>query len=135
MKFRLKPFWMVTQDIPLCFWLQAVDILQKAIALTRQVSYYQDWQKRVVRMVGNERASTIFSEGIHILSAGSSDFLQNYYISPVLNCIYTPSRYSDMLLTSYYTFVQVPLKHWIKLKMNTCCLSACNSFDLEKPST
>ncbi|XP_071688877.1 GDSL esterase/lipase At3g53100-like [Rutidosis leptorrhynchoides] len=81
-------------------------LLFQAITLPRQVSYYEDWRNRVARKVGKERAYAMISGGIHILSAGSSDFLQNYYINPLLNTIYTPSQFSDILLTSYNTFVQ-----------------------------
>ncbi|XP_076949408.1 GDSL esterase/lipase At5g03820-like, partial [Bidens hawaiensis] len=80
--------------------------LYKAVSLRRQVSYYQEWQKQVVSMVGNESAKAIFSGGIHILGAGSSDFLQNYYINPVLRKLYTPLRIADILLKSYYAFVE-----------------------------
>ncbi|KAF5767718.1 putative triacylglycerol lipase [Helianthus annuus] len=81
--------------------------LYQAITLSEQVSYYREWQNQVVRIAGNERANTIFSGGIHILSAGSSDFLLNYYINPLLNALYTPSQFSDMLLRSYSIFIQV----------------------------
>ncbi|KAM0037729.1 putative triacylglycerol lipase [Helianthus debilis subsp. tardiflorus] len=80
--------------------------LYKAISLPRQLLYYQEWQNQVVGMVGNERAKAIFSSGIHILSAGTSDFLQNYYINPALKKLYTPSKIAHILLTSYYTFVE-----------------------------
>ncbi|KVI07956.1 Lipase, GDSL [Cynara cardunculus var. scolymus] len=77
-----------------------------AISLPRQLSYYKDWQSRVVTMVGSDKANTIFSGGIHILSAGSSDFLQNYYVNPFLNRLYTPAQFSNLLMKSYYSFVQ-----------------------------
>ncbi|KAI3746286.1 hypothetical protein L6452_08713 [Arctium lappa] len=80
--------------------------LYQAISLPRQLSYYRKWQKRVVALVGNDEANTIFSGGIHILSAGSSDFLQNYYVNPFLNRLYTPAQFSDVLMKSYYSFVK-----------------------------
>ena len=61
-------------------------------------------------MVGNDRAKGMFSGGIHILSAGSSDYLQNYYINPVLYRQYTTDQYSDILMTSFSNFVQVSLQ-------------------------
>ncbi|KAI3821121.1 hypothetical protein L1987_08678 [Smallanthus sonchifolius] len=48
----------------------------------------------------------MFSRGIHILSAGSSDFLQNYYINPALRKLYKPSKVADFLLKSYRTFIE-----------------------------
>lgn len=57
-------------------------------------------------MVGRDKASDLFSRGIHLLSAGSSDFIQNYYINPVLNQAYSPDQFSDILMRSYSNFVQ-----------------------------
>lgn len=62
---------------------------------------------KVVNLVGKARANTIFSRGIHLLSAGSSDFIQNYYINPLLNRAYTPDQFSDILMQSFSAFVQV----------------------------
>ncbi|KAF5953935.1 hypothetical protein HYC85_006791 [Camellia sinensis] len=78
----------------------------RAISLTQQLAYYKEYQNKVVTMVGKDRANAMFSGGIHLLSAGSSDFIQNYYINPILNRAYTPDRFSNLLIRSYSTFVQ-----------------------------
>ncbi|CAI9097862.1 OLC1v1034375C1 [Oldenlandia corymbosa var. corymbosa] len=80
--------------------------LYRAVSLTTQVQYYKEWQNKVVSRVGKAKANTMFSGGIHLLSAGSSDFIQNYYINPLLNRVYTPDQFSDILMKSYSTFVQ-----------------------------
>ncbi|KAI5664878.1 hypothetical protein M9H77_24201 [Catharanthus roseus] len=80
--------------------------LYRAITLTQQLAYYREWQMKVVNLVGKARANTIFSRGIHLLSAGSSDFIQNYYINPLLNRAYTPDQFSDILMQSFSAFVQ-----------------------------
>ncbi|CAN4121458.1 unnamed protein product [Withania somnifera] len=83
--------------------------LFRAITLKHQLKYYRLWQRKIVNLVGKTKANDIFSGGIHLLSAGSSDFLQNYYINPLLNRIYSPDRFSDILMQSYSTFVKVQL--------------------------
>lgn len=60
-------------------------------------------------MVGQAKANAIFSGAIHLLSAGTSDFLQNYYINPLLR-VYSPDQFSDILIRSYSTFIQVTLR-------------------------
>lgn len=74
--------------------------------MTRQLSYYRDYQMKVVNMAGQARANDIFSGAIHLLSAGSSDFIQNYYINPVLRGLYSVDRFSDLLMSSYSSFIQ-----------------------------
>ncbi|KAL0410013.1 UNVERIFIED_CONTAM: GDSL esterase/lipase [Sesamum latifolium] len=80
--------------------------LYRALTLTRQLEYYKDWQSKVVNLVGRAKANDIFSGGIHLVSAGSSDFIQNYYINPLLNRAYTPDQFSDILMRSYSTLIQ-----------------------------
>ncbi|KAK6942708.1 GDSL lipase/esterase [Dillenia turbinata] len=80
--------------------------LYRAITLTQQLQYYKEYQQKVVQMVGQTQANSIFSNGIHLLSAGSSDYIQNYYINPLLFRTYTPDQFSDMLMKSYVSFVQ-----------------------------
>ncbi|MBA0793494.1 hypothetical protein Gohar_017895, partial [Gossypium harknessii] len=56
--------------------------LYRAITLTQQLNYYREYQTKLVNMAGNNGASNIISGAIHLLSAGSSDYIQNYYINP-----------------------------------------------------
>ncbi|XP_027070612.1 GDSL esterase/lipase At5g03820-like [Coffea arabica] len=80
--------------------------LYRAISLTQQLQYYKEWRTKVVNAVGKAKANTIISGGVHLLSAGSSDFIQYYYINPMLNRAYTPDQFSDILMRSYSTFIQ-----------------------------
>ncbi|KAK3445494.1 hypothetical protein EUGRSUZ_A01587, partial [Eucalyptus grandis] len=80
--------------------------LYQSISLPQQLNNYKDWQSKVVSMVGRRKANAIFSGAIHLLSAGNSDFIQNYYIDPVLSGAFTPDQFSDILLTSYSNFIQ-----------------------------
>ncbi|KAL6507865.1 hypothetical protein OROGR_024060 [Orobanche gracilis] len=81
--------------------------LYGALTLQQQLAFYKDWQNRVVNLVGRAKANVIFSGGIHLISAGSNDFIQNYYINPILNTAFTPDRFSDILMRSYSTLIQV----------------------------
>ncbi|KAJ7971463.1 GDSL esterase/lipase [Quillaja saponaria] len=85
---------------------EATAKLYRAIPLTQQVNYYKEYQQKVVNLVGKANASIIISGAIHILSAGSSDFIQNYYINPLLNLLYSPDQFSDILMRSYNNFIQ-----------------------------
>ncbi|XP_060201365.1 GDSL esterase/lipase At5g22810-like [Lycium barbarum] len=77
-----------------------------ALTLPHQLKYYRLWQRKIVNLVGRTQATNIFSGGIHLINAGSSDFIQNYYINPLLNRHYSPDEFSDILMQSYSSFVQ-----------------------------
>ncbi|KAF8403184.1 hypothetical protein HHK36_011281 [Tetracentron sinense] len=80
--------------------------LYRAITLTQQLEYFKEYQKKLVNITGKSQALSIFSGAIYLLSAGSSDFVQNYYINPLLNRVYSPDRFSDILLQSFSTFIK-----------------------------
>ncbi|VVB13106.1 unnamed protein product [Arabis nemorensis] len=84
----------------------ATALLYNAITLNQQLKNYKEYQSKVTNMVGRDRANEIFAGAIHLLSTGSSDFLQSYYINPILNRIVTPDRYSDRLMNIYSKFIQ-----------------------------
>ncbi|KAJ4979622.1 hypothetical protein NE237_010402 [Protea cynaroides] len=80
--------------------------LYDAISLTHQLEFYKEYQRKLERIAGKSNASSIISESIYILSAGSSDFVQNYYINPLLNRVYTTDQFANILLKSFSAFVQ-----------------------------
>ncbi|KAL8151141.1 hypothetical protein V2J09_020949 [Rumex salicifolius] len=79
--------------------------LYGAIPLSIQLRFYMEYQNRLKAIAGESNSSTIISGGIYIISAGSSDFLQNYYINPLLK-IYTADQFSDILINHYSDFIQ-----------------------------
>lgn len=77
--------------------------LYNTISLSQQVENYKEYQKRLAGQTVN--ASSIINGSIYIVSAGSSDFLQNYYISPLLNVVYSADQFADILIQSYVGFI------------------------------
>ncbi|CAI0407537.1 unnamed protein product [Linum tenue] len=86
--------------------LDATAHLYGAMSLTRQLENYKEYRAGVESKMGFENATNTFSKGIHLLSTGTSDFIQNYYVNPILNTLYTPDQWSNKLMTSYATFIQ-----------------------------
>ncbi|XP_072957545.1 GDSL esterase/lipase At5g03810-like [Typha angustifolia] len=80
--------------------------LYQAVPLTQQLQYYKEYQSKVVGIAGKAKAAALFGGSIYILSAGSSDYVQNYYINPLLNGAYTPEQFSDLLVHSFNSFVE-----------------------------
>ncbi|WCJ19757.1 GDSL-like Lipase/Acylhydrolase family protein [Euphorbia peplus] len=82
--------------------------LYDAISLTKQLQYYKDYQKKILEIAAesNANVSSIISDSVYLISAGASDFVQNYYINPLLYKKYTPDQFSDILIHSYKIFIQ-----------------------------
>ncbi|XP_071723109.1 GDSL esterase/lipase At5g22810-like, partial [Rutidosis leptorrhynchoides] len=80
--------------------------LYHAISLDQQLEYFKEYKNKLVGIAGTSNASTIISGAIYLVSGGSSDFIQNYYINPLLYKAYTPDQFSDILIQSFSKFIQ-----------------------------
>ncbi|XAR60078.1 Triacylglycerol lipase [Bertholletia excelsa] len=80
--------------------------LYHTIPLSKQLENYKEYQKKLVGIAGKANASAIISGSVYLLSTGSSDFVQNYYINPLLYKVYTTDQFSDILIKSYIIFIQ-----------------------------
>ncbi|XP_004295642.1 PREDICTED: GDSL esterase/lipase At5g22810 [Fragaria vesca subsp. vesca] len=87
-------------------YYEATAKLFGAISLSQQVQYYKEYQNKVRGIGGKVNATLIISGAIYLVSAGSSDFVQNYYVNPLLNKVYTADQFSDILMQSYGSFIQ-----------------------------
>ncbi|CAN1286265.1 GDSL esterase/lipase APG [Linum perenne] len=81
--------------------------LNHAITLPQQLELFKEYKGKLAKAAGANRSATIISDSLYILSAGSSDFLQNYYVNPLLNKVYTPDQYGSFLIPSFTSFVKV----------------------------
>ncbi|KAL2493174.1 GDSL esterase/lipase APG [Abeliophyllum distichum] len=80
-------------------------ILNHAIPLSQQLQYYKEYQTKLAKVAGSQKAASILKDALYIVGAGSSDFLQNYYVNPFLNKVYTPDQYSSNLVAIFSSFI------------------------------
>ncbi|KAK3426702.1 GDSL esterase/lipase APG [Eucalyptus grandis] len=81
-------------------------LLNHAIALPQQLEYFKEYQGKLAKVAGSKQAASIVKGALYILSAGSGDFLQNYYVNPYVNKVYTPDAYGSMLVSSFSSFIK-----------------------------
>ncbi|XP_022140793.1 GDSL esterase/lipase At5g22810 [Momordica charantia] len=80
--------------------------LYDALSLTQQLEYFKEYQNKVTEFAGKTNASSIISGAIYLVSVGSNDFVQNYYINPLLYKKYTVHQFANILITSYINFIE-----------------------------
>ncbi|KAL9668010.1 hypothetical protein QQ045_002381 [Rhodiola kirilowii] len=68
--------------------------------------YFKKYQNMLVNATGRNQAATIINNALYIVSSGSSDFIQNYYINPFINKVYSPNEYSSMLIRTFKHFIK-----------------------------
>lgn len=81
--------------------------MQHAITLPQQLEYFKEYQGKLAKVAGSKQAASIVKDALYLLSAGSGDFLQNYFVNPFINKVYTPDEYASILVSSFSSFIKV----------------------------
>ncbi|VFQ83231.1 unnamed protein product [Cuscuta campestris] len=81
-------------------------LLSHAIPLSQQLQYFKEYQSKLASVAGSAKASSIIKDALYVVGAGNSDFLQNYYINPYINKIYSPDQYGSYLVGIFTNFVK-----------------------------
>ncbi|KAK1360221.1 GDSL esterase/lipase APG [Heracleum sosnowskyi] len=80
--------------------------LRHAISLSQQMRYFKEYQSKLAAVTGSTKAAFIIKEALYLACFGTADFLQNYYVNPKINKIYTPDQYSTYLVGKYSSFIK-----------------------------
>ncbi|XVF86727.1 hypothetical protein PTKIN_Ptkin18bG0065300 [Pterospermum kingtungense] len=80
--------------------------LNHVITLSQQVEYFKEYQAKLAEVAGSNKSAFIIKDALYVLSAGSGDFLQNYYVNPLVNLVYTPDQYGSFLIDAFTSFVK-----------------------------
>ena len=75
------------------------------IPLWKEVEFYKEYIKRLQSYLGEERANEILTEAVYLVSIGTNDFLENYYLLPTTKLCYTVPEFQDHLLGIAKDFV------------------------------
>ena len=83
-------------------------VLQSVIPLWKQLLFYKGYQMKLRAHLGEIQAKQIINEGIHMISIGTNDFLENYYAFPGgrRSTQYTISEYENFLAGIAENFVR-----------------------------
>ncbi|CAO2825641.1 unnamed protein product [Amaranthus hypochondriacus] len=80
--------------------------MQKAISLSQQLELYKEYQEKLSKVGGSSKAKSIIKDALYLVSFGSSDWVQNYYVNPWINKLYSSDQYSSYLVGIFSSFIQ-----------------------------
>lgn len=86
--------------------LVIIFVLQSVIPFSKELEYYREYQSKLKAFVGDAKATQITSEALYLLSLGTNDFLENYYILPNRRNQFTVDKYQDYLVGLAETFIK-----------------------------
>nr|GFB63692.1 GDSL esterase/lipase At5g45950-like [Tanacetum cinerariifolium] len=82
------------------------DNITNVISLNKQLEYFKEYKNRLEKLVGEEQAHNIVDNAFFVLSMGTNDFLQNYYIDPTRPGMFTITQYERYLINSMETYLK-----------------------------
>ncbi|PIN14711.1 Triacylglycerol lipase [Handroanthus impetiginosus] len=75
------------------------------IPLWKELEYYKEYQSRLREYLGNQKAEEVLSEALYIISLGTNDFLENYYLLPERSSEFSIEEYQRFLAGIARTFI------------------------------
>lgn len=86
----------------------ATSALLNTIPISRQSEMFEEYLARLKAVAGEEDAKRIVSDALFLVSAGTNDFLLNYYDLPTTTrTAMTIDEYQDFLLQNLHKFLKV----------------------------
>ncbi|XP_077216676.1 GDSL esterase/lipase At2g04570-like [Tasmannia lanceolata] len=76
------------------------------IPLWKQLEYLKDYQKKLRTYQGNELATSTLSEALYLISIGTNDYLENYYVFPDQSSRFTITEYQNYLVGIAGSFIR-----------------------------
>ena len=76
------------------------------IPLRKELEFYKEYQAKLREHLGEEKANEIISEALYLMSLGTNDFLENYYIFPTRRAHFTITQYQDFLVGLAKNFIR-----------------------------
>lgn len=81
--------------------------MQNVKSLADQQVWYKNWKNEVISLLGPEKGETNIKSQLYVISTGANDWVNNYYINPVLQKQYTKDAYTAFLIGRVRSFLQV----------------------------
>lgn len=72
--------------------------MQAVIPLWKEVEYFKEYQSRLAKHAGRGRARRIVANAVYIVSIGTNDFLENYYLL-------VTGRFAEFSVDAYQDFL------------------------------
>ncbi|XP_023758266.1 GDSL esterase/lipase At5g45950 [Lactuca sativa] len=81
------------------------DNITNVMSLRKQLDYFKEYKTRLGKLVGEESSHRIVENAVFILSMGTNDFLQNYYIDPTRSQMFTIAQYQGFLINCMENYI------------------------------
>ncbi|KAB1222003.1 hypothetical protein CJ030_MR2G018495 [Morella rubra] len=76
------------------------------IPIPKQLEYFRQYKRRLESAIGKRRTEDHIKNALFFISAGTNDFVLNYFTLPIRRQTYTVSSYQQFVLQLFKEFIQ-----------------------------
>ena len=80
---------------------------QSVLSVPKQLEYFMHYKIKLRKLVGEKNAEHMVRNAIIVMSMGTNDFLQNYYLEPIRSKEFTVEEYENFLVSRMADNVKV----------------------------
>lgn len=80
--------------------------VSNVIGIPKQLENFKEYKKRLESAIGTKRTENLINKALFIVSAGTNDFVINYFTLPIRRKIYSVSGYQQFILQKATQFLQ-----------------------------
>ncbi|KAG8365521.1 hypothetical protein BUALT_Bualt18G0113600 [Buddleja alternifolia] len=80
--------------------------LSGVISLQKQLEYFKEYKRKLEVAIGKEKAQNVISKAAFLISAGTNDFVLNYFGTPFRRETYNITGYQQFMLQNAQQFIQ-----------------------------
>lgn len=84
---------------------------QNVFPVSKQLEYFLHYKIHLRQLVGKKKAEEILGRALFVMSMGTNDFLQNYFLEPTRSEQYTLEEYENYLISCMAHDIEVLLSH------------------------
>ncbi|XP_035835110.1 GDSL esterase/lipase At5g45950 isoform X1 [Helianthus annuus] len=80
--------------------------IKNVLSLSHQLKHFAHYKRNLRMRVGSKKADESIQNAVFILSMGTNDFLQNYYVELPRRAQFTVDQYGDYLISLFHDYVK-----------------------------
>ena len=101
---RKGPFMTTNMFLPFFCW---IFMKQNVFSVPNQLEYFMHYLIHMRNFVGEKKTTDIIRYAVFVLSMGTNDFLQNYYLQPIRSKQFKVEKYQDYLVSCMSRDIEV----------------------------
>lgn len=84
-----------------------MNLEQSVLPVLKQLEYFEHYKIHLRKQVGAEKAEFIVRNALYIISMGTNDFLQNYFLDPTRPKQFSLPQFQNFLLSRFSRTIEV----------------------------